>query len=505
MDGAPGIVATTREAPHQPCRVALSNDTEHDCLVSMGDPEESLHAVADLARLWPLLGRPIAFHRRLVDLTGSIKASLMLSQAIYWMRHGKDIRQHDGWFFKTMEQWRWETGLSRHEQAHARARLRELKVLQERTQRLPATLHFRVDGEALAALLSDRLGRRYPCIVWDDDALVAELLGPVLPFHRALTMLTADVNAALFLSRALYCVRRILRQSPNAWFQTSTAQWQADAGFSRREQETARNSLRRLGIIEEMHKGIPPRRWARVDIGRLIELLSEASAGGKSELAQLHKTGKQGCGIPTNSIGANRQTSMWDSHKQYWRKPANLIAENRHNCLPVSANLYKDLITRTMTTQPPPIAAANETNRRMVDEPRGGGELIFPNALLPEERPAAQALVMRCPDLAQALLDELAGRMSTNAIRASPIGYLRGMVQRAQAGNFVLELGVRIATGRRQREEAEVLRQKQARDDLNLRAERASPEYQARVAQRRAEIRKILDAMPKTANGSKTP
>src|SRR5476651_828751 len=98
----------------------------------MGDPEDSLHAVADLARLWPLLGRPIAFHRRLVDLTGSIKASLMLSQAIYWMRHGKDIRQHDGWFFKTMEQWHWETGLSRHEQLGARARLRELNVLQER-------------------------------------------------------------------------------------------------------------------------------------------------------------------------------------------------------------------------------------------------------------------------------------------------------------------------------------------------------------------------------------
>lgn len=470
----------------------------------MGDPEEPRHAVADLARLWPLLGRPIAFHRRLVDLTRSVKASLMLSQAIYWMRHGTDIRQHDGWFFKTMEQWRWETGLSRHEQSGARARLRELKILQERTQGLPATLHFRVDGAALAALLSDLLGRRYPCIVWDDDKLVAELLGPVLPFHRALSIITADVTAALFLSRALYCTRSIVRQSPDQWFQTSTAQWEANAGLSRREQETARNSLRRLGVLEEMHKGIPPRRWARVNVGRLIELFSETSASRKSELAQLHKTGKQGCGIPTNSNGGNRQPRMRDSHNQYGRKPATLIAENRRNGLPVSANLYKDLITGTMTTQPPLASAVSESNRQALDEP-GGGELIFPNALLPEERPAAQALVMRCPQLAQALLDELAGRMSTNAIRASPIGYLRGMVQRAQAGNFVLELGARIAAGRRQREEAALLRQKQADEERQRRAERASPEYQAKVAQRRAEIQTILDAMAKSGNGSKTP
>src|SRR5678816_2141861 len=138
----------------------------------MGDPELALHVVADLARLWSLLGRPIAFHRRLVELTGSIKSSLMLSQAIYWTRHGKDIVHHGGWFFKTMQQWRWETGLSRHEQSHARTRLREMKVLQERMQRLPATLHFRVNGNALAALLSDFLGRRYRDIDWDDDSLV---------------------------------------------------------------------------------------------------------------------------------------------------------------------------------------------------------------------------------------------------------------------------------------------------------------------------------------------
>ena len=46
-------------------------------------------ASAHLATIWPLLGRHIAFHRRLVDLTGNVKAALLLSQAVYWTRHGR--------------------------------------------------------------------------------------------------------------------------------------------------------------------------------------------------------------------------------------------------------------------------------------------------------------------------------------------------------------------------------------------------------------------------------
>ena len=71
--------------------------------------------------IWPLLGRHIAFHRRLVDLTASVKAALLLSQTIYWTRHGRDIARTGGWFLKTTEQWEMETGLSAKEQTTARA------------------------------------------------------------------------------------------------------------------------------------------------------------------------------------------------------------------------------------------------------------------------------------------------------------------------------------------------------------------------------------------------
>ena len=124
-----------------------------------------------------------------------------------------------------------------------------------------------------------------------------------------------------------------------------------------------------------------------------------------------------------------------------------------------------------------------------------GGDLIFPETLLPEERAAALLLVKRCSDQAQALLDELSARLQAKAVHTSPIAYLRGLVRRALAGEFVPELGLRIAVARRRRQEELILRQQREAEDRRLAAERVTPEYQAKVAARRAEIREMLDTM----------
>lgn len=175
------------------------------------------------------------------------------------------------------------------------------------------------------------------------------------------------------------------------------------------------------------------------------------------------------------------------------RKAANKVAGNRDDSQPVSAKLYiTNLITRRLSTRPPPLMLPGEASVRVPDEMRGGEGLIFSKSLLPEERRAAEVLVMRCPQFAQAMLDELAARMDINAIRLSPIGYLRGMIKRAQAGDFVPELGVRVAATRSLREVAAALREKEEAEGQRLSAERANPEYQARIARHREEIHQIL-------------
>ncbi len=93
------------------------------------------------------LDRPIAFHRAFVTLTGSVTAALMLSQAVYWSRRVAESK--DGWFYKTLDEWQEETGLSRYEQEGARKKLAKYLNIQRRG--VPAQLYYRVNFEAIAA------------------------------------------------------------------------------------------------------------------------------------------------------------------------------------------------------------------------------------------------------------------------------------------------------------------------------------------------------------------
>jgi hypothetical protein len=90
------------------------------------------------------LNRPIAFRRALVDLTGSVQAALMLSQAIYWQER---VTREDGWWYKSIDEWQEETGLNRRRLETARKQNR--KYLSSVLRDVPARLYWRVNREAL--------------------------------------------------------------------------------------------------------------------------------------------------------------------------------------------------------------------------------------------------------------------------------------------------------------------------------------------------------------------
>jgi hypothetical protein len=69
----------------------------------------------------------------------------------------------------------------------------------------------------------------------------------------------------------------------------------------------------------------------------------------------------------------------------------------------------------------------------------------------------------------------------------------------------VPELGVRVAATRCQRQEAAALRESEEAERQRLNAERASPEYQARIDKHREEMRKILESMARPKAQGKTP
>ena len=479
----------------------------------VGDSEDGwapARQVRAIETLWPLLGRHIAFHRRLVDLTASVKAAVLLSQSIYWTRHGRDIDEAGGWFLKTTGQWRMETGLSAREQDTARLVLRDLAIIEEQRIGFPARLHFRLCLDQLDALLSDRLGRPAGLLDWADGAAVAELLGPSLAYHRRLAGIGGGVHAGLLLSRALYLTRLQVRRQLQEWVGNSIAEWTQQIGLTRYEQEIARRELASAGVWEEVRLGIPRRLFVRIRLDCLLALLAGDESG---HAARIASPSSPECGIPTINVRQKGQTSMQESHIHVSTKPPIQFRQNPlfsfdENPLPVSTKTPLQFRQkRPSSFDETPGLLIQGSTRVLVQQPltgetspcegdaQGGGDLILPETLLPEERQAALVLVQRCAPHAQALLDELSARMQANAVHTSPVAYLRGLVRRALAGEFVPELGQRVAASRRRHGEELILRQQRETEQQRLAAECTTPEHQARVAARRAEIRQMVGTM----------
>lgn len=107
----------------------------------------------DLSNLNPLqnlLDRPISFHRCFVRLGIGITGALMLSQAVYCSKRTQDP---EGWFHKSIKEWKEETGLSRCEQETARKKLKG--ILNTELRGLPAKLTFRINWSVLEKSLND--------------------------------------------------------------------------------------------------------------------------------------------------------------------------------------------------------------------------------------------------------------------------------------------------------------------------------------------------------------
>lgn len=102
--------------------------------------------------LLTVLDQPIVFNKMYKKITGSVTAALMLSYAAQLTAEAEEPAR-GGWFSLDAETWEEDTGLTRKEQITARKRLRELGLLDERKQGMPAHIEFRVNFQRVADLL----------------------------------------------------------------------------------------------------------------------------------------------------------------------------------------------------------------------------------------------------------------------------------------------------------------------------------------------------------------
>jgi len=88
--------------------------------------------------------------------------------------------------------------------------------------------------------------------------------------------------------------------------------------------------------------------------------------------------------------------------------------------------------------------------------------LAFPRGFTPAQESAARRTLANANGCAQALLDELAGRMALRSV-ANPLAYLRRLAECAARGEFHPEAGITVAEARR-REEQQRQRRKETED-----------------------------------------
>lgn len=287
-----------------------------------------------------LLGREVlAFHPRLVKLSGRVTAALMLSQSLYWSRvlieqnKSNNREDREGWFWKTRADWLREIALSKHEQDSARKRLRALPCWQERRKGLPAKMHFRVDADELARQIDHDFQGHWD---WQDRRQALQLLGrPVLVF-RQLADLCQSVTAAILLSQLLGEERSALRisQRQDNWHSYQFQQLMSVTGLTRDELIHARKILREHGYLIERRIGVPPRSEWRLSLSPLVDDLRSAMQARTNATKEL-STSRQAPSPMTmdaTDICAPSGSRMVDQ-----------IAGNRQSCLPESGEQEKSV------------------------------------------------------------------------------------------------------------------------------------------------------------------
>lgn len=92
------------------------------------------------------------YHSQFVKLGIGVTGAVMLSQACYLSSTETAVRR-GGWFYKTAEDWKEETGLSRREQETARKKLKNLGIFIEQKRGIPCKIWTLLDSAKLIELL----------------------------------------------------------------------------------------------------------------------------------------------------------------------------------------------------------------------------------------------------------------------------------------------------------------------------------------------------------------
>ncbi|ODU50181.1 MAG: hypothetical protein ABS92_03840 [Thiobacillus sp. SCN 63-374] len=278
--------------------------------------------------------------------------------------------------------------------------------------------------------------------------IILALEGPRLSIPLGLVRrLDGDLQAAAFLSQAAYLSALVDNSEKEGWFflpQTGGAwlpanekesifatmgSWEFCLGISPDGQKLVRKKLIVLGLLEERRAGIPARLHYRVDPAKYFDFL----AGKPIKTPVSEKPGNKN---PKNQESRIGKTGKQESEKKEDKTPA--YPES-------NKEIEEDIEKETTTTQ-----AAEQAVEG------GSSDLIFDESIQ-HLAPAMHGLLADIDQrLAQDLVDELAGCMqpASGTTIQNPIGWMRGVIAKANRGEFQPARALDVQRNRRAAEQA---------------------------------------------------
>lgn len=94
-------------------------------------------------------------------------------------------------------------------------------------------------------------------------------LGDGYVYYPKLTKICGNVTSVIFLCNLLRWTGK--QKDPEGWIYKTQSEIQEETGLSRKEQETARKTLKQLGFLEEQYKGIPRKLFYRLNLKAIDE------------------------------------------------------------------------------------------------------------------------------------------------------------------------------------------------------------------------------------------
>ena len=109
-----------------------------------------------------------------------------------------------------------------------------------------------------------------------------------IAFNKHYVFIGCGINGALMLSQLVYWTSRT--RNKDGWIYKTHEEWTQETGLTRREQDTARKTLKSLGFLIEKKAGVPCKLHFRVERENLYKALIKYSESLDS--SQLHNSAK---------------------------------------------------------------------------------------------------------------------------------------------------------------------------------------------------------------------